>query len=674
MTGRKAHQQKIGVFVCECGERIAGCLDVPALTEQIGQLPNVAWTGHAGYWCSPGGLERMRQIIAEHGIERVVIAGCAPRTHEAHFQRALASVNPALVNVVNIRDLCALPHRDNPALALTKARDQAAIAVAELTEREPANPRTAHIAPRALVIGGGIAGMTAALGLSDAGIPVTLVERDSELGGLARGAPLEREAAAMAEQCEAAVRARSNIQVLTNTQVTSVSGPVGRYQVALSSEHTVEAGAIIVATGGLPTFHFPLSTFHSYAFILCDMTPEKQSTCLHACCLTTLRQAAELKRQQADSQVTIFFRELYTAGGTYNELVWEAQRLGVNFVRYPAGQMPQPANGEITTHDELTGRPVRVPCEALVNAAPTIPQRDVRPLAGMLRLPVDESGFLAETRVRIRPADRIERGVYVCGAAHYPCDAHRATFEAYSAAARAAQHIQRRQIASWAPPAAIDAARCNGCGDCVKVCPFMAVTLVERQGDALAQASRVTRRQGDKEMPPLAVVDALVCTGCGNCVSVCPVKAAQVPTSYDEQIEAQIQAALSPCHLVPPSPRHLVFACEWSGYSAAEIAGASGLAYPASTRIIRLNCTGRLQPGLILKALEMGAAGVMVLGCAPGGCHFEQGNERCAAMFEQASALAHLMGMGERLKLEWIPPDDGARFVQVVNDFVIRNT
>ncbi len=675
-------QPKIGVFVCECGEKIGGCLDVPALTEQVSRVSGVRWAGHAGYWCSPGGRERMRQIVAEQGLERVIVAGCAPRTHEAHFRRALEALHPALVQVVNLRDLCAQPHRGDPSSAL-KAQTQLAMAITELAMRQAVEPRMAHITPHALVIGGGIAGMTAALGLSDADIPVTLIERQPELGGGARRAPFDREAAAMAEQCQAAVRARSNIQVLTDTQLASVSGPVGRYQVVLSNGQTLEAGAIIVATGGQPptflfplsTFHFPLSTFHSYAFVLCDITPERQSTCLHACCLTTLRQAKELKRQDPDAQVTIFFRELYTAGGTYNELVWEAQQAGVNFVRYPAGQPPQAVDGEFVTWDELTGCEVRLRCDELVSAPQFAPESSAQ-LARMLRLPLDVNGFLADARVRIRPADRIERGIYVCGAAHYPCDAQRAAFEAYSAAARAAQHIARKQLITWSPPAVIDATRCNGCGDCVKVCPFMAVTLEPRQGE------KETRKQG-KEMPSLAVIDSLICTGCGNCVSVCPVKAAQVPTSYDEQIEAQICAALGretskqvdkeyPLSTCSLPPCLLVFACEWSGYSAAEIAGASGLTYPANTRIIRLNCTGRLQPGLILKALEMGAAGVLVLGCAPGVCHYEQGNERCAAMFEQASALAQLMGMGERLKLEWIPPDDGARFVQVVRDFVER--
>jgi len=657
-------QTRIGVFVCECGDRIAGRLDVAALARQVSGLPGVTWVGQAGYWCLPNGLERMRAIAAEQRLDRVAIAGCAPRTHESHFRQALdGRVNPTLVNVTNLRDLCAGPHQDDPAAAMAKARDQIAMAVADLVTRQPGAPHVARITPRAVVLGGGIAGLTAALAISDAGIPVTLVEREPELGGLAHHFPTDHETTDLVAGRLASVCARPNITILTDTQVSDVNGPVGRYQLALSNGQTIEAGAIVVATGAQPNLQSPISNLQSqnYAFVLCDMT--QGQTCLHSCCLTTFRQAAEIKRQSPESEVAIFFRELYTAGGQYDELVWEAQRLGVGFFRYPSGQMPQSVDGEIATRDELTGREARVRCDQVIYAAPMSPQKDAASLAGLLRLPTDAAGFIADTRVRLRPADRIERGIYVCGAAHFPCDAQRATFEALSAAARAVRHVRRGQITHWAAAATIDAARCNGCGDCVKVCPFMAVEL--RQGD------KEKGRQGESR---LAVVDELICTGCGNCVSVCPVKAAQVPTATDEQIEAQIRAALgiAKSHPVTLSPPHLVLACEWSGYSAAEVAGAQGLPYPANTRIIRLNCTGRLQPGLILKALEMGAAGVMILGCAPGVCHYEQGNERCAAVFEQADALARLLAMDDRLKLEWIPPDDGMRFARVVGDFVGR--
>jgi len=652
-------------------------LDVTALAQQAGELPGVTWAGHAGYWCLPGGLERMKTIVAEKRLERVLIAGCAPRTHEHHFRRALeGDVNPALIHVTNLRDLCARPHQADPAAAQEKAGDQVRMAVADLAARQAGPPRVASIVPHAVVIGGGMAGMTAALGVSDAGIPVTLIERESELGGLARLWPDDQATLDLVAERIASVRARPNVQVLTGTQVTNVNGSVGRYQVVLSGGQVIEAGAILIATGARP--NQPFSALRSpvawlnYAFVLCDMTPERWQTCWRACCLTTFRQAAQIKRQSPEAKVTIFFRELYTAGGAYDELVWEAQRLGVEFVRYPAGQPPQLIDGEIFTRDQLTGQRVVMPCDLFIDATAMSPQVEAADLAMMLRLPIDASGFIPDVRLRLRPADRIERGIYVCGAVHFPGDAQRAMFEAYSAAARAARHIQSGQIVNWTTAARVDATRCNGCGDCARVCPFMAVTM---------RVDMDASRQGDKGTR-LAVVDRLLCTGCGNCVSVCPVKAVQVPSASDEQIEAQIRAALgiaedeghpvtvSPCHHVTLSPRHLILACEWSGYSAAEIAGARGLSYPVSTRIIRLNCTGRLQPGLMLKALEMGATGVLILGCAPGLCHYEQGNERCAAAFEQAHALANLLALDDRIKLEWVPPDDGARFVQVVGEFV----
>lgn len=666
-------ETRIGVFVCECGDNIARLLDVETVTRQARDLPDVAWAGHTGYWCSPDGLARMKAIIAEQRLERVVIAGCAPRTHEAHFHRALDGfVNPTLLNLMNLRDLCARPHRADPAAAQCKARAQVSMAVADLAARAVEPVRVVHIARRAVVIGGGIAGMTAAHAISEAGLPVTLVERDV-LGGAALRQPDDQETADLAAGQVAAIRNRSNVQVLTGTRVVGVSGSAGRYEVALNDGQTIEAGAIIVATGAVPYLKSQIPNLKSsYAFVLCDMTPERWQTCSHTCCLSAFRQAAQIKRRSPESRVTILFRELYTAGGAYNELVWEAQRLGVEFIRYPAGHKPRVSDGEIVTRDELTGREVCVPCEQLIDAAPMTPQPDAAELAALLRLPVDAAGFMADIRARLRPAQRIERGIYVCGAAHLPCDARRAMFEAYSAAVRAVRHIQREQIAQWASAATIDPTRCNGCGDCARACPFIAIQLqtTNCKSQISMQADNVNR---------LAVVDPLMCTGCGNCVSVCPVKAVQLASATDEQIEAQIRAALclpdrpvtlSPCHPVTPSPGYLVFACEWSGYSAAEIAGAQGLAYPANTRIIRLNCTGRLQPGLILKALELGAAGVMVLGCAPGLCHYEQGNERCAAAFEQAHGLAQLLAMDDRLRLEWIPPDDGMRFAQVVSDFV----
>jgi heterodisulfide reductase subunit A len=673
-------EPSIGVFLCECGNKIAGTLDVSALGVRARILSGVTWAGATGFWCLPNGVAQMRAVIAERQLDRVIIAGCAPRTHDVLFRRALHdAVHPALVSVINLRDLCALPYRDDPTAAADQAHTQITMAVADLYARQLGAARVARITPHALVIGGGIAGMTAALALSDASIPVTLVEREPELGGGAR---------AQADDRIAGLRARANVRVLTNTTVRDVSGTIGQYHVTLSRGDPAaancvadEAGAIIIAIGAQSNSQLPTGDLQNVAFILCDMPPHsaRADSCMRTCCVDAVRRATEIKQQSHTSAVTIFFRELRArprAGGMYDELVWNAQQAGVRFVRYPAGRVPQAVGGTIETYDELTGRDVRVPCDQALAATPLTPRADAMQLAEMLHLPVDAHGFIAETRVRLRPTDRIERGIYVCGAAHFPCDAPRAIFQAYDVAARAVSHLQRGEIVNWALAATIDAARCNGCGDCVRACPFAAITMVGRQGN------EETWKQ--TEWSRLAVIDSLLCTGCGNCVSVCPVKAAQVPSATDEQIEAQIRAALGiqvdretgkqgngvPAYLSTCLPVHLVFACEWSGYSAAEIAGARGLTYPSSARVIRVNCTGRLQPGLLLKALELGAAGVLVLGCAPGVCHYEQGNERAAAVFDQAKAIGNLMGFSQRLELKWIPPDDGAAFVHAVEAFI----
>jgi heterodisulfide reductase subunit A len=289
------------------------------------------------------------------------------------------------------------------------------------------------------------------------------------------------------------------------------------------------------------------------------------------------------------------------------------------------------------------------------------PGQGTRELAELLRIPQDADGFLPDFRIRLRPGDYVERGIYVCGSAHYPCDAAEARFQAYSAASRALRCLRRGKLTKRGLVAQVDPEKCNGCGDCLTICPFVAVTMTRRPTGL-----------------SLSHIDPLLCTGCGNCVSICPVSAVTVSGWANVQLEAQMQVALlgargagSLADRGSDKSRILIFACEWSGYAAAELAGAQKISYPSNVRIIRLDCTGRLQPGLILKALEIGAAGVLVLGCEPKLCHHERGNQRAAAAFEQVEVITGLLGLSpSRLRLAWIPPDDGPAFAELVTGFV----
>jgi len=584
---------KIGVFICDCGDQIAGILDIEALIESAEKLPDVIYAGHAPYWCSADGRERLEATVRSEGLERVVVAGCSPRTHLRLFQEtvAQAGLNPNLLGLVNIREGCAWPHRAELEAATTRARDQIEMEVVRLAALDQFPSTAVEITPTALVIGGGVAGMTVALELADAGIPVTLVERKVTLGGRAIADNSELEA-----DLAVAVQAHPHVSLQLNGQIAGVTGSVGAYQVTITPPKEGERhgpfGAIIVATG--------------------------------------------------------------------------------------------------------------------------IPDEETKELAKLLRLRQDADGFLPEWRVRLRPGHYLGRGIYVCGSVHYPCDVAEAQFQAYSTASRALRHLRQGSVTARGPVAQVHPEKCNGCSDCFQVCPFAAVTMVERSdglgrsnfyapdrpttGPATAHRPAasvnltppglhqqpaptegqgpVTIRSAEGSYPELveglslAVIDPLLCTGCGNCVSVCPVGAVTVAGWTEVQLETQMRVALSR-EGRNNRPRVLVFACEWSGLAAAELAGARQLSYPANVRLIRLGCSGRLQPGLILKAFELGAAGVLVLGCASKFCHYERGSERVMAAYAQVEALAGLLGLPPtRLQLAWTPPDSGLAFAELVTEFV----
>ncbi len=686
---------KLGVFICDCGNQIASILDMDILERGIRDLPGVAVVRRLRYSCSPDGLAAIQSVIAKEGLNRVVVAGCTPRTLESRFRTACeeAGLEGDLFELVDIRESCAWVHQDEPQAASAKAVDLIRMGMARAALRQARETVSAEVVPAALAIGGGLAGMTAALTLANAGLPVKLVERETMLGGMLRSVhtlyPDRRQASEFLAEKVEAVTQHPRIEVLLESQVTDISGTVGRYTVSVNGSATFDVGAIIIATGARALRPWGLFRYDGNRVVtqlefereLRDMRTGTESTnppiyqsttfptqvvmilcagqrnetipyCSGVCCTGALKQAMEVKAANPQASVTILFRDLYLLGEDIEEELLKARRAGVEFIRYVPSLPPAMTGETVEVHDELVGTSRRLPYDRVVLATPLVPQPDAGVIAHTLNIPQDENGFFPEVRYRLRPQNYAERGIYVCGAAHYPSGWTEAEFQALSAAFKASCHLQAGQVTSQAPVAVVDEKLCTGCGNCVETCSFGAISMHKREG-----------------VLDLSNIDPLLCKGCGNCVVACPVKAISLPINSDAQVLAQIDAALVTASQ-GDRPRVLVFGCEWSSQAAAELAGANKLSYPTQVRLIRVGCSARFDPTHVLWAFFSGADGVFLGACPPGDCHYINGNGYAQ---ERINALRGMLAESgfdpRRLRLEWITPDDAHDFVAKITDF-----
>lgn len=685
----------LGVFICDCGDQIGGYLDTVALEAQIRDMPEVALVRRLRYSCSPDGLAVIREAIDKAGLDRVLIAGCTPRTLGPLFRSACreAGLDGDLVELADIREGCAWVHRGDPQSATLKALDLIRMGVARVVLRQPRRVPSAEIVPAALVIGGGLAGMTAALRLANVGIPVKLVEREAELGGMLRDAhslyPDRRSAAEYLAERVNAVSRHPRIDVLTESRVKDVSGTVGCYTVSVERETepqdgglTFDVGAIIVATGACVLKPYGLFGYDGLrvvtqdeferelgksgngaqptdlpdevVMILCaGQRDETISYCSGVCCMGALKQALEVKAACPQANVTIVFRDLNLLGeDLHKEEVLKAQRAGVKFVHYSPASPPRMTDEVVEVYDESVGMAHRLPYDRVVLASPLVPQPDAGVVARMLKIGQDENGFFPQVRLRLHPQNTCERGVFVCGAAHYPTGWDEAEFQATSAAFNALRHLRSGTVSGHSSAAIMDESLCTGCGGCVEVCPFDAISMRRREG-----------------VLDCSFIDPLVCKGCGNCVVACPVKAIDLPFESDAQLLTQIEEALATASQ-NGAPRILVFGCEWSGLAAAELAGASGLGYPVGVRPIRIGCSARFDPIHALWGFFNGADGIFIGTCPPGVCHYVNGNRYARDRFNTLREMLAESGFDpRRLRLEWITPDDPHDFVDKITDF-----
>ena len=554
---------RVGVFICHCGRNIGAYIDVPGVVEYARGLANVVHAEHNLFTCSVEGTSAIKKAIVEHSLNRVVVASCTPRTHETLFRSICeeAGLNKYLFEMANIRDQCSWVHMECPEEATEKAERLVASAVARARLLEPLEDIEIEVLPSCLVIGGGVAGMTAALNLADQGFHVNLVEKETELGGnlssIYRLFPTNQDAKDFVGPLIHRVKEHDKIGVHLGTRVREVAGFIGNYSVTLdreSEETRLKAGTIIVAVGAeefKPAGQYGYGEMsgvltqlelekqlregnvdgHSVVMINCvgSRTAER-SYCSRFCCMTAVKNAVLIKENSPSADVWILHRDLMTYGIDFEDYYRKAQEAGVRFVRYDPARPPEViGNGhveEVRVYHQLRQSQLEIPCDEVVVTTPLVPRSDNDEISKLLKIPLSQEGFFMEAHLKLRPVEFATDGVFVCGSARWPVEVSEAIFQGCAAAAKAAIPMRMGYVKPEATTACVDEELCAGCGICAAMCPFSAIELKSDNGKRVS-----------------SVITAL-CKGCGTCAAACPSGAISMNHFRTEQIMAQIEALL----------------------------------------------------------------------------------------------------------------------------------
>ncbi len=556
-------EARIGAFICSCGTNIAGTVDVKEVTEFARSLPGVVHAENTIYTCSADSLQLIQQRVKELNLNRVIVASCTPRTHEPLFRDTIREVglNPYLFEMANIRDQCSWVHMNQKEEATKKAKELVRMAVACSKNLEPLHPVPRNLHHSCLVVGGGLAGMVAALSLAEQGYTVYLVEREQELGGRLRQIHFTADGGdpqAFLKELVEKVESHSRIEVLRGYQVQEHEGAVGNFKTKVvkgdgSSARIIEHGAAILAVGGkeyrcqayllgkdprvitqgefeqrLALSPGMFSNTRSVVMVQCvgpwDDDPSRAFYCSRICCSVAMKNAIRMKELQPQASVTVLYKDMRTYGFR-EEFYTKAREKGVLFVRFNDGKKPLVSLVDeklaIQIEDPMLHLPLTLYPDLLVLSEAVVPSEGSREIANLFKFPVTLEGFFLEAHVKLRPVDFATDGLYLCGMAHYPKSINETIAQAEAASARAATILSQEVLQVGGVVAVVEGERCAACLTCVRVCPY-GVPVINARGEA--------------------EIDVAKCKGCGSCVAECPARAIELMHFRDVQLEAKCRA------------------------------------------------------------------------------------------------------------------------------------
>jgi len=560
-------EEKIGVFVCHCGLNIAGTVNVERVVEEIKKYPGVAYAEHYMYMCSDPGQELVRKAILEKGLTAVINANCSPSLHERTFRRVCASVglNPYRCEIANIREQCSWPHADDKETATKKAIAIIKTTVERLRLNMMLTPLVIPLTKRALVIGGGIAGITAALDIANGGYEVVLVEKEDHLGGhvmeLSATFPtLESPRDYLLPRIKELIN-NPNVHLYLNSEVESVTGYVGSFNVKIRQNAKIieeEIGAIVTAPGFdlLPREKLPVFPYdpdivdglqfekilssgeikrpsdgkvpQDIVFVQCAGSRDQEHGmpyCSRVCCMYTAKQVLLYRKAVPESQAYVCYMDIRSDARGFEEFLQQVMSHdGVLYIRGNVSRVFRDGDKlNIWTADTLSGKSLEITADMVVLALAMVPRPGTRDLARKLNISVNEHGFLTEAHIKLRPVESLTSGIFLAGTAQWPRDIPDTIASASAAASKVLSLFSRKELLHEPTVAHVDEEVCSGCGVCVAMCTYKAISIDENK--------------------KVAAVNEALCEGCGSCVATCPSKAIQHRNWSHRQLLAMIDVA-----------------------------------------------------------------------------------------------------------------------------------
>jgi heterodisulfide reductase subunit A len=559
-------EPRVGVFVCHCGANIGRVVNVPSVAEYASGLKHVVHAQETLFACATDTAKKISDTIREKKLNRVVVAACTPRTHEPLFRDTLreGGINPYFFEMANIREHCSWVHAKEKELATRKAKDIVRMAVARSLRLQPLKEFQLPVDKRALVVGGGVAGMTSGLSLANQGFEVFLLEKDSELGGVAQRLHSTLEGLDVRTYVNNLVRdvyQHPLLHVTTDATITDVSGYVGNFTTSVKAGGRVKEirhGIAIIATGAeeyKPSEYLygkdervltqlelgeriakreeKVANAETLVMIQCvGCRNEERNYCSRVCCGHAVKNALKLKELNPRMDVYVLYRDMRTYG-LAEDYYREAANKDVKFIRYEAEDKPQVEAVEeegrrvlrVTVADPLLGQRFEIDADLVALAAAVVPSATNPEISRFFKVTLNQDGFFQEAHVKLRPVDFAAEGVFLCGMAQYPKHLSEAISQAYGAAGRAVTVLSKDSVTASGAVAEVNESDCVSCGACVAVCRCGAVTFRDTP-------------QGKK-----AWVNSVLCQGDGLCTAKCPTGAIQLKHFTDEALAAQIDAA-----------------------------------------------------------------------------------------------------------------------------------